>query len=289
MAHPSPELAYVTSIARRSPILPREQELELTRRFRDTRDRRAADTLVRAHLRMVIAMAVKYRHYGIAVAELVAEGNYGLVAALQRFDPERGIRFGTYARHWVRAQILGCVVRSMTVLDGTAGVVKPRLFFRLRRERARIAALIGDGDGDSADEALANRLNVSLEEAQRLSSCVESRRVSFDAPGQESRERLCETLISQDDPEQRYIRGRWSEAAVSAIAVALGGLDERERFIAEHRLLAPATDELSLSQIGKAWGISRERVRQLEVRAKQKLGRSAAIHGNSSLNEWLVD
>jgi RNA polymerase sigma-32 factor len=287
MSHLSSELAFLRAIALRSPILPREQELELTRRFRDAQDSRAADTLVRAHLRMVIALAVKHRHYGIPVVELVAEGNLGLVTALRKFDPEHGVRFGTYARHWVRAEILCCVVRSLSVLDGSAGIVKRRLFFKLRRERARIAAILGDGD--TADEALALCLNVSVEEAHQLSSCLGRRNVSMDALGQDSRDRLADTLISRDDPERRYIDCRWSGAAASAIALAVKSLDARERFIAEHRILASANDELSLTQIGKTWGISRERVRQLEERAKQKLGRCAAIKGNSSLNEWLGD
>jgi RNA polymerase sigma-32 factor len=288
MVHPSSELGYLTAIARRSPVLQQEQELELTRRVRDARDPRAADVLVRAHLRMVIALAVRYRNYRVAVDELVAEGNYGLVIALQRFDPDRGVRFGTYARHWVRARILACVVRTLTVFDGAAGVVRRRLFFKLRRERARIAAMLGD-DGPRAAQALAERLNVSLDEAQRLATSVECRHVSLDPPGLDSKERLADTLISYDDPERHCMQGRWNEVASSAIARAIQGLDERERFIAEHRIMASATDELSLTQIGNAWGISRERVRQLEERAKLKLGRSAAIHGNPSLNDWLVD
>jgi len=287
MVRLSTELAYLAAIAGRSPVLPRDRELELTRRFRDSRDRGAGDALVRAHFRMVIALAIKHRHYGVALADLVGEGNLGLVIALEKFDPERGVRFATYAKHWVRARILACIMSTLAVLDGAAGLVKRRLFFRLRREQARVAALMGEGA--PADAVLADRLSVSVEEARRLSNCVQGRRLSLEAPGQGIRGRVVDQLISQDDPEQQYIRGYRSEVAASAIAVAVKCLDERERFIAERRILAPPSAELSLSEIGKAWGISRERVRQLEVRAKQKLGRSASIHRNRSLNELLGD
>src|SRR3954470_17629413 len=115
------ELSYVASFASRSPLLPREEETELARRVRDLGDKRAADTLVRAHLRAVMAAAVKHRHYGVPVSELIAEGNCGLVMALQKFDPERGVRFGTYAKHWIRAYILACVMRSSNMLGGNSG------------------------------------------------------------------------------------------------------------------------------------------------------------------------
>jgi RNA polymerase sigma-32 factor len=288
MVHSSSDVGYVAAIARRAPILQRDLEIELTRRFRDARDPHAADVLVRAHLRMVVALALKYRNHGIPLGDLIGEGNFGLVMALERFDPERGVRFGTYAKHWVRSRILGCLVSSLAMRDGAAGVVKPRLFFRLRRERARIAALLGDGA--HVDEALAERLNVSVERARQLSDCVEYRHFSLDASGQGSRDWAGEALTTHDeDPEQRYIHGHSAKAASSALASAIKVLDKRERFIAEHRLLAPATAGLSLTQISKAWGISRERVRQLEERAKRKLGRSAAIKGNSSLHELLAD
>jgi RNA polymerase sigma-32 factor len=285
MLRPSRDFAYLAAIARRSPVLPHEREIELTRRFRESRDRRAADALVRAHFRMVIALALRHRHYGVALADLISEGNLGLVLALEKFDPERGVRFATYAKHWVRSRMLAYTMSTLTVLDGAAGLVKPRLFFRLRREHARVAAILGEGA--AADEALAERLRVSIDEAQRLSACVERRQLSLESSMQAGG-RVVDALISHEDPEQRYIQRKRAELASSALAVAMKSLDQRERFIAIHRILAPPIDELSLSQIGKAWGVSRERVRQLEERAKQKLGRCAAIASNRSLNELLM-
>ena len=284
----SADLSYVTSVAGRSAILTREEESELARRFRDSGDRRAADTLVRAQLRMVIVVALKHRHYGIAVSELVAEGNCGLVVALSKFDPERAIRFGTYAKHWVRANILACVIRCLNIVGNTTGPVRPQLFFRLRRERARITALLGEGT--AADEALALRMSVSVERLRCLLGSLDARHVSLDAPSSgERNDPLVDTLTSSDNPEEHYFDGRRNDVATSAVAAALMTLDPRERFIIERRIMAPSTEELSLAEIAETLSISRERVRQLEERAKYKLGRSPAIQRNSQLREWFAE
>jgi RNA polymerase sigma-32 factor len=287
MTRPTADLSYVSTVASRSPTLEREHEVELARRFRVSGDRRAADTLVRAHLRMVIAVALRYRHYGVALSELVAEGNCGLVAALNRFDPERGIRFGTYAKYWVRAYVLTCAVRSVNLVGAKTGLVKPRVIFKLRRERARISAVLGEGA--PAEEALAERMDVSLENLRQMLGCLDCRSVSLDNPADESAERVRDTLASDDNPEERYFESRRQHVASSVVALALKGLDRRERFIAEHRIVAPATEALSLAEIARVWGISRERVRQLEERARRKLCRSSAIQDNSALSEWLTD
>lgn len=283
----SAELSYLSSVASRSPVLTREQETELARHVRDSGDRRAADRLVRSHLRMVIMMALKYRYYGIPVSDLVAEGNCGLVTALSRFDPERDVRFGTYARHWVRAHMLACVVGSLSIVGGKTGLVRPQLFFKLRRERARVTALLGEGP--AAEEALAERMELSIEQLRQLLGSLDVRRVSLDGPHGESKDDSLDSLASSDDPEERYIHGQRRDAAASAVAAALRVLDTRERFIAERRLMAAPAEQLSLAELARAMGISRERARQLEERAKDKLGRSAAISRNSHLLEWFVD
>jgi RNA polymerase sigma-32 factor len=282
------EISYVASFAKHSPLLGREEETELARRFRDLGDQRAADTLVRAHLRAVVVMATKHRHYGVPVSELIAEGNCGLVTALQRFDPERGVRFATYAKHWVRAYILACVIRSANMLGGNSGLVRSQVFFKLRRERARITALFGQGA--AADEALAQRMSVSVERLQRLLGRLDSRSVPLDAPTyRESPERSVELLAATGDPEQLYFHDQRRDVANAAVAAALKDLDPRERFIAEQRLMAAPADELSLAELGRRMGISRERARQIEERTLQKLRRSRAIRRNSFLNEWFAD
>ena len=140
-----------------------------------------------------------------------------------------------------------------------------------------VSALLGDGA--LADEALAERMNVSVERLHRLLGCLDSRRVALDAPSdQQSTERFRRCAVSSDNPEERYVHCQRREIATSAVAMALCNLDARERFIAKRRMMAAATDELTLGQIASALGISRGRVRQLEERAKQKLGRSLAVH-----------
>jgi RNA polymerase sigma-32 factor len=285
----STELAYVTSVAGRSPALTGEQETELARRFRDSGDARAADLLVRAHLRLVIIIAVKYRHYGVPVSELVAEGNCGLLTALSKFDPERAVRFSTYAKHWVRAYVLAYALRASNAVGRRTGLVRPQLFFRLRRERARVAALLGEGA--AADEALALRLNVNVDRLRRLLDSLEVRSVSLDAPaGSDHQPSLADTLVADGpDPEERFFQRQRKDAATSAVAIALQSLDARERYITERRLMAAPSEELSLAELARTLGVSRERVRQLEERAKQKLGRCPAIHRNSGLLEWFAD
>jgi RNA polymerase sigma-32 factor len=280
------ELSFVTTLANRTPILQREQELELARRIRASGDRLAADALARAHLRVVVLLALKYRHYGVPLAELIAEGNCGLLIAMRRFDPERGIRFGTYAKHWIRAHMLACAVQSNNVLGGRSAA-RAKLFFKLRRERARIASLLGEGAVN--EEVLAQRLNVSTTRVRRLLGDLDSRAVSLDEPhGHEAADRV-EMLASTDNPEASYFDEQRRSVVESAITGALEVLDARERFIAERHIMAPAEGALSLAEIGRALGISRERARQLEERAKRKLRLSAAIKRNADLDEWRAD
>jgi RNA polymerase sigma-32 factor len=282
MTSVSVDISYVAKLANSAPVLKRDQETALARRFRDLGDRRAADTLVRAHLRVVVVLATRFRHYGIAVSELIAEGNCGLVTALRKFDPERGVRFGTYAAHWVRAHILSHVIRSSSSLGGSSGLVRSQQFFKLRRERARMTALFGEGN--AGDEALAERMKLSTGRLQNLLGRLDCKSVSLDAPSNpESTELLLDTLASSDDPEASYFDRQRRCAASAAVAAALAGLDARERFIVEHRVMAAPADELSLAEIARNMGISRERVRQLEERAKRKLRQSPAIRRNALL------
>lgn len=270
----SSEYSIVSAAAKRSRVLNREQELELTRSIRDSGDSSAADSLVRAHLRLVIAIAIRYRHYGVPVCELVAEGNAGLFTALAKFDPERGIRFATYAKHWIVAKVLGHVIQASSGTGGNSGALRSRLFFKLRRERARFNTLHGEGPASS--EALANRLDMTPKKLQGLLDRLDSRTLPLDA----------ETLTSTENPEQSYFEEQQRQTFQSAVSQALGQLDSRERFIIERRTMALDSDELSLAQIGRLLGISRERARQLEERAKRKLRNCPAIHRNVRLNEW---
>jgi RNA polymerase sigma-32 factor len=253
------------------PQLDRDAELALARRFAQHGDKHARDALVRAHLRHVVAIALKYRRYGTPLSELIAEGNFGLVHALNRFEPERGHRLTTYASYWIRAYVLNHVIHSWSLVGGGSGVLRSKTFFKLRRERMRITSLLGEGE--QADALLAQKLGVPPEELKRMLGRLESRDVSLETPVfGDVKTRLVDTLPSSSDDQEQIVAALQSDARVrDAVRRAVADLDERGRYIAETRLLADAEDELSLSEIGRRLGVSRERARQIEVRVKRKL------------------
>jgi RNA polymerase sigma-32 factor len=280
-----PSASFQFALARRSSRLGLEEELVLGRRWRDQRDRNAADILVRAHLRTVTSLAAKYRYYGVPIAELVAEGNWGLVHALRKFDPERGVRFATYAAYWVRAQMLGYIIRTRSIVAGNSGPMRSELFFKLHRERARAAVLLGEGEPGYAE--LGRRMGVPVARVEKMIQRLDCRDVSLDVPGDDdaSSSRL-EGLASGSNPEDLLCNFRWAMDAEAAVGAAIRSLDPRERYIVKHRLMADRAEELSLAELGCRLGVSRERVRQLEMRAKRKLKRWVESSSHPVLAEW---
>jgi len=262
--------SYGGQLAHFSPLT-RDRERELAMRWRESADPAAADELVKAHLRYVVATAVKFRRYGIPLDELIAEGSFGVVHALGKFDPERGTRFVTYAAYWIRAYILNYVLRSWSLVGSGAGALRSKNFFRLRRERARVFNLFTDEA--RAEEELAKRLEVPLPQLRSMLERLDTRDVSLDGQMFEgSGSRLIDTLVSDgEDQESSLVDGQARSYRAEAVRSAVVKLDERERFIVESRMMADRDDELSLAEIGRRLGVSRERARQLEVRAKGKL------------------
>jgi RNA polymerase sigma-32 factor len=261
----------------------REEELTLIRRWRLEQDERARDALVRSSLRHVVSIARRYQRYGIPLAELISEGNFGVVRALTKFDGTRGTLFITYASYWVRACILQHVLRSWSIVG--SGLPRSRLFFKLRRERAKLTSLIGDGA--EATVILSERLGISQERLAALLQRVDQRDYSLDAEVfQDGTLSMVNALPSPDmDQEAQVLASEFGESALEAVRDALTILDARERYIVEHRLLADRDAELSLADIGRSLGVSRERARQLEDRAKRKL--RARISSRPDSAEWL--
>jgi len=261
---------YMTMV-QQYPKLDREAETTLCFAWTERGDRAAKEQLVRAHLRYVVAIALKYRRYGLPLSELIAEGNFGIVHALTKFDAARGNRFVTYAAYWIRAYILNHIIHSWSLVGVGSGALRSKMFFKLRRERVRIINLVGEGE--RADEILAERFNMSREQIQGMVRRLEARDLSLDAKVfDDAVTTVVETLAApSDDQEMVYSLGQDSVNAREVVQVALQTLDRRERFIVEHRLMADAEDELSLAEIGRQLGVSRERARQLESRAKRKL------------------
>jgi RNA polymerase sigma-32 factor len=261
--------SYVRTV-QHYPQQTREEELELVKQGREGNEV-ARDKLVRAHLRHVVAIALKYRRYGLPVADLVAEGNFGVVHALSKFEPDRGTRFVTYAAYWIRAYILNYIIRSWSLVGVGSGALRSKTFFKLRRERVRITNLVGEGP--EADELLAKTMNLPVEKVTAMVRRLESRDLSLDAQvWDDSATTVLDTLVSAGNDQEQQLGD--SEQRVSMQAVvrdSLKHLDKRERYIVEKRLMADREEQLSLAEIGRRLGVSRERARQLEARARRKL------------------
>ena len=260
--------------AKRAPRLTLTEERRFIDAWRARRDRRAAERLIEANLRHVVFTALDYKNYGIPLDDLISEGNVGLMKALDRFDPTRNVRFATYAIYWVRAQIVLGVLDSWSLLSGPRGALDSRVFFRLRRERARLAARAGASD--RADEPsvaleLAAQFGVSERRMEEMLAQLDNRGLSLDGDGAGNDAWSLPELCSEADQSEHLERSEQSQRLARIISRARDELDPRETFIVERRLLAEPEDELSLGEIGAFFGVSRERVRQIELRAHNKL------------------
>jgi len=253
---------------RKIPPLSREDEHELAVRAAKG-DADAMDKLVEANLRFVVAVALQYRRYGIRVSDLIAEGNLGLMIAAQKFDAERGTRFVTYAGYWIRALVLDLVVRSSSMVGAGSGPLRSKLFFRLRRERARVANLANDAS--ERNEILAERFETTPEKMEEMLRRLDARDVSLDTTVYpDSGVTMLDTLEGAEvDQETALSESETKTNIKERLETALGQLDQRERYIVEQRYMGDK--EVSLAAIGRKLGVSRERARQLEARAKQKL------------------
>jgi RNA polymerase sigma-32 factor len=269
--HPNASLTGYIASVERVPKLTRENELELSRRYVQTKDQAAREQLIHSNLRYVVAIALKYRRYQVPVIELIAEGNFGLLYALDKFEPERGHRFLTYAAYWIRAYVLNYIIHSWSLVGVGSGALRSKLFFKLRRERVRITNLVGEGD--HADEILAKRLNLSQSRLASMMRRLEARDVPLDRkPPYDSASTLLDTLVAAGSDQEELLASIELKTLIAdAVRDALFGLDQRERYIIEHRVMADPEDALSLAKLGRSLGISRERARQLEERAKRKL------------------
>jgi RNA polymerase sigma-32 factor len=258
---------YIQQV-RAIPKLSREEEHELALRVREG-DQDAADRLVEANLRYVIAIGLQYRRYGVKLGDLIAEGSVGLVTAVRKFDPHRGTRFVTYAGYWIRAFVLEAVVRSSTMIGAGSGPFRSKLFFRLRRERARLSNVIADPEELIAK--LAADFDTSPEKMTELLRRLDQREISLDAPAyHDSDATLVEMLPGAAEPQDVVVgRQRRQSGIELRLEGALSVLDDRERLIVEKRILSD--DSASLASLGRELGVSRERARQLEARAKKKL------------------
>jgi RNA polymerase sigma-32 factor len=260
------------------PRLERKDEHDLARRFR-AGDKAAGDQLVLSNLRYVVKIAGQYRGYGLRPADLVEEGTLGLLEASRRYDPERGLRFMTYAAWWVRAYMLSFVLKQWSIVGTGTGPLQSRMFFRLSRERDKIAAELGEPGSPAGaaqfdmDDALAGRFGTSVERVRSMGARLGQRDVSLDAPAHRDGETTGVEAMVDDSAvpaDETVARAQHLAQVRARLDKALAGLDARERLIVERRLMAEH-DEATLAELGAILGLSRERVRQLEERVKAKL------------------
>lgn len=259
---------------RKFPILKKEEEYMLAKSWREHEDSEAAHQLVTSHLRLVAKIAMGYRGYGLPMGELISEGNVGMMQAVKRFDPERGFRLATYAMWWIKAAIQEYVLHSWSLVKIGTTAAQKKLFFNLRRIKGEIQAI---EEGDLRPEHLtriATELNVTEDEVVSMNRRMLAPDNSLNAPLRVDGEGEWQDWLV-DETESQETRLAESEELGQRRELLQNGLDhlnERERRILEERRLSE--DPSTLEELSQEYGISRERVRQIEVRAFEKLQKS---------------
>lgn len=259
--------------AMKAPYLGREEEHDLALRWRDHHDQAAMHRITTAHMRLVIAMATKFRYFGLSMGDLIQEGHIGLLEAAARFEPDREVRFSTYATWWVRASMQDYILRNWSIVRGGTSSAQKALFFNLRRLRAKLAQGSETLSGTSLYKEISAALGVSEADVAMMDSRLSAPDTSLNAPlvddGGGSSDRM-DFLVSDDPlPDEIVTETIDVERRSDWLKNALGVLNERElRIIAERRL---RDEGATLESLGHTLGISKERVRQIESRAMEKL------------------
>ncbi|BBE34459.1 RNA polymerase sigma factor RpoH [Sphingosinicella microcystinivorans] len=264
---------YLSEI-RKFPILAPEEEFMLAKRWREHQDTEAAHRLVTSHLRLVSKIAMGYRGYGLPVSELIAEGNIGLMQGVKKFEPDKGFRLATYAMWWIRASIQEFILRSWSLVKIGTTAAQKKLFFNLRRMKSQIGALEEGDLKPEVVEKIAHDLNVTADEVismnRRMSMGGDA---SLNAPLRADTEgdSQWQDWLTDEGPIQDEIVAEREESSLRAalLAEAMAVLNERERHILTERRLAE--EPKTLEELSQEYDISRERVRQIEVRAFEKL------------------
>jgi RNA polymerase sigma-32 factor len=255
---------------RKFPMLEPTEEFTLAKSWRDAGDREAAHRLVTSHLRLVAKIAMGYRGYGLPIGEVVSEGNVGLMQAVKRFDPDKGFRLATYAMWWIKAAIQEYILRSWSLVKMGTTANQKKLFFNLRKAKGKISALDeGDLKPDQVKQ-IATRLGVPEQDVIDMNRRL-SGDTSLNAPLREEGEGEWQDWLVDNAPSQETVLAREQEGQnrLSALRDALSVLNPRERRIFEARRLAD--DPITLEDLSGEFGVSRERVRQIEVRAFEKV------------------
>jgi RNA polymerase sigma-32 factor len=271
LVRPGGDLDWYLEQARHFPMLDADEERRLAERWKSDRDGAAARRLLGSHLRLVVKIARGYGGYGLPLGELIAEGNVGLMQALDKFEPERGFRFSTYAMWWIRAAIQEYVLHNRSLVKMGTTAAQKKLFFNLGRLKRELGAF---GEGDLAPDAVASiaeELEVNADEVVEMNRRLAGRDQSLTAPMREGGEAEWQDMLVDGNQDQETLVADASELAWrrDLMAAGLGSLTERERHILTERRLKD--EPVTLEGLSSVYGISRERVRQIEARAFEKL------------------
>ena len=261
--------AYVGAV-HQIPVLSVDDEQALARRFRDDEDLDAARELVHSHLRFVVHVARGYNGYGLQLGDLIQEGNIGLMKAVKRFDPEVGVRLVSFAVHWIRAEMHEFILKNWRIVKVATTKAQRKLFFNLRKSKTRLGWL-------NAEEvsAVAKDLNVSEREVMEMESRLSGRDIGFDAPSDEDDDHAPPSpaayLMARDeDPAQAYERNDSEADQLELLREGMARLDARSRDIIKRRWL-DADSKVTLQELADEYGVSAERIRQVEANALKKM------------------
>ena len=261
--------AYIGAV-HQIPVLEPEQEQVLARRFRDEEDLDAARELVHSHLRFVVHVARGYSGYGLQLGDLIQEGNIGLMKAVKRFDPDMGVRLVSFAVHWIRAEMHEFILKNWRIVKVATTKAQRKLFFNLRKSKTRLGWM------NAAEvSAVAKDLNVSEREVLEMESRLSGRDIGFDAPDDEDDDHAppspASYLVAHDeDPSQAYERADSEDNQLELLREGMANLDQRSRDIIRRRWLDDG-HKLTLQELADEYGVSAERIRQIEANALKKM------------------
>ncbi len=258
-------------LAMAAPMLEREHELNLARRWRDHQDQDALHELCTAYMRLVVAVASRFRHYGLPMSDLVQEGNVGLMLAAARFEPERELRFSTYATWWIRSCVQDFILRNWSIVRTGTTTAQKSLFFNLRRLRVLLRDPSEGGLSAESRAYVATQLRVDEKDVDRMAARLSASDRSLNAPIGEDGEAEWQDLLADEGamPEDETMLARDRATRSAWLAEALADLSEREMMIIRERRLVE--DGVTLESLGQKLGVSKERVRQIEHQALNKL------------------
>jgi RNA polymerase sigma-32 factor len=284
---PDGGLSRYLSEIRKFPMLAKDEEFMLAKRWQEHEDPDAAHRLVTSHLRLVAKIAMGYRGYGLPIGEVISEGNVGLMQAVKKFDPDKGFRLATYAMWWIRASIQEYILRSWSLVKMGTTAAQKKLFFNLRKAKSEISALQeGDLHPDQVS-TIATKLGVLNEEVISMNRRLSGGDASLNSPMRaDSESEWQDWLVDDKTPSQETVVADSQEKSIrmSLLEEAMTELSDRERHILTERRLKD--EPTTLEELASQYGVSRERVRQIEVRAFEKLQKSMKA---AALDRNLVD